>query len=103
MSRARGIGMNTISKYQVNKIASRPRLFSKLVYLVVGLAFSTLPAISQDPPTSAVQTSGDAPKDYFHTGAGAHYLRRAEGDVVTQKLRGNISILIGSGANIVVL
>ena len=40
---------------------------------------------------------------YFSTGAGAHYLRRAEGDIVTQTLRGNVSVLMGSGANIVVL
>jgi glyoxylase-like metal-dependent hydrolase (beta-lactamase superfamily II) len=40
---------------------------------------------------------------YFSTGAGAHYLRRAEGDIVTQTLRGNVSVLMGTGANIVVL
>ena len=40
---------------------------------------------------------------YFSTGAGAHYLRKAEGDIVTQTLRGNVSVLMGSGANIVVL
>src|ERR1044072_9988426 len=40
---------------------------------------------------------------YFSTGAGAHYLRRAEVDIVTQTLRGNVSVLMGSGANILVL
>jgi glyoxylase-like metal-dependent hydrolase (beta-lactamase superfamily II) len=43
------------------------------------------------------------PNDYFHTGAGARYLRRAEGDLITERLRGNISVLFGSGANITVL
>jgi glyoxylase-like metal-dependent hydrolase (beta-lactamase superfamily II) len=41
--------------------------------------------------------------DYFHTGAGAFYLRRAEGDLITERLRGNIYVLLGSGANIIVL
>jgi len=41
--------------------------------------------------------------NYFSTGAGGHYLRRAEGDIATQTLRGNVSVLMGSGANIVVL
>src|ERR1044071_2726887 len=41
--------------------------------------------------------------DYFHTGAGAHYLERAKGDIVTVPVRGNITVLMGSGANIVVL
>ena len=43
------------------------------------------------------------PNDYFHTGAGARYLGRAEGDLITERLRGNISVLFGSGANIIVL
>jgi glyoxylase-like metal-dependent hydrolase (beta-lactamase superfamily II) len=54
-------------------------------------------------PTSVEQSSGATPHDYFHTGAGARYLRRAEGDIVTQTLRGNVSVLMGSGANIIVL
>jgi hypothetical protein len=41
--------------------------------------------------------------DYFHTGAGARHLRRAEGDLITERLRGNIYVLLGSGANIIVL
>ena len=64
---------------------------------------SASPAISQVAPTSVEQSSGVVPNDYFHTGAGARYLRRAEGDIVTQTLRGNVSVLMGSGANIVVL
>src|SRR3954468_4681671 len=58
---------------------------------------------SQQPPTSTPRTSGVMPNDYFHTGAGARYLGRAEGDLITEHLRGNISVLLGSGANIIVL
>jgi glyoxylase-like metal-dependent hydrolase (beta-lactamase superfamily II) len=43
------------------------------------------------------------PDDYFHTGAGARYLRRADEDVVVESLRGNITVLMGSGGNITVL
>ncbi|MGY2257511.1 MBL fold metallo-hydrolase [Pseudomonas sp. SDO55104_S430] len=41
--------------------------------------------------------------DYFHTGAGHHYLLRADTDIVTHHLRDNVSVLEGSGGNIVVL
>ena len=41
--------------------------------------------------------------DYFHTGAGARYLRRADQDLVSLPLRGNITVLMGSGGNITVL
>src|SRR5262245_39050519 len=54
-----------------------------------------LPACADaDPPVQ---------NDYFHTGAGAHYLERAKGPIVTVPVRGNITVLMGSGANIVVL
>lgn len=43
------------------------------------------------------------PNDYFHTGAGNHYLQRADNAIITQNLRDNISVLEGSGGNIVVL
>src|ERR1700754_2681444 len=49
-------------------------------------------------------TNKDAtPDDYFHTGAGARYLRRAEEDLVVVPVRGNITVLMGSGGNITVL
>jgi glyoxylase-like metal-dependent hydrolase (beta-lactamase superfamily II) len=64
----------------------------------------TAPLVSsQQPPTSTPQPLHIMPNDYFHTGAGARYLRRAEGDLITEHLRGNISVLLGSGANIIVL
>ncbi|WP_223851558.1 MBL fold metallo-hydrolase [Cupriavidus pauculus] len=44
-----------------------------------------------------------APDDYFHTGAGARYLRRADEDIVAKPLRGGVTVLMGSGGNITVL
>ena len=79
------------------------RSLSKIIYVTIGLILSASPTISQVPPTSVEESSGAAPKDYFHTGAGARYLRRAEGPIVTQGLRRNVSLLMGSGGNIVVL
>ena len=52
---------------------------------------------------AAATAAAPAKGNYFHTGAGAHYLERAKGDIVTEPLRGNINVLMGSGANIVVL
>ena len=51
------------------------------------------------PATAGAPVEGN----YFSTGAGAHYLERAKGDIVTVPLRGNINVLMGSGANIIVL
>lgn len=80
-----------------------PRSFSKLVYVAIELILCASPAISQVPPTSVVQSSGVVASDYFHTGAGARYLQRANEPIVMQSLRGNISVLMGSGGNMVVL
>jgi hypothetical protein len=52
---------------------------------------------------SAMTNTDVTPDDYFHTGAGARYLRRADEDLVVVPLRGNITVLMGSGGNIVVL
>jgi hypothetical protein len=87
--------MNTITKHPRNETTLQTRSFSKVVYAAFGMIFSASPAVSQVPPTSVEQSSGVTHNDYFHTGAGARYLRRAEGDIVTQALRGNISVLIG--------
>ena len=76
---------------------------STFAYVAIGLILFSSPAISQIPPTSAVPSSGSTPSDYFHSGAGARYLRRAEEPIVTQPLRGNVRVLMGSGGNIVVL
>jgi hypothetical protein len=95
--------MNPIPKHPRKEMTLYTCSFSKLVYVAIGLILSASPAISQVPPTSVEQSSGVVPNDYFHTGAGARYLRKAEGPIVTQPLRGNVSVLMGSGANIVVL
>jgi glyoxylase-like metal-dependent hydrolase (beta-lactamase superfamily II) len=78
-------------------------LCPKIRNAVLAFCFAGPLAFCQAPPNSAVQPSGTMLKDYFHTGAGALYLRRAEGDLIVETLRGNISVLFGSGANIVVL
>jgi len=64
------------------------------ILAAVSIATGVLPAALAE---TAVQD------DYFHTGAGARYLRRADNDLVVQPLRGNISVVIGSGGNITVL
>jgi glyoxylase-like metal-dependent hydrolase (beta-lactamase superfamily II) len=57
-------------------------------------------ADSASPPT---QGNAASPDDYFHTGAGARYLKRADADLQVEPLRGNITVVMGSGANITVL
>jgi glyoxylase-like metal-dependent hydrolase (beta-lactamase superfamily II) len=79
------------------------RFFLIISRAIIFFAFSVPLGFSQVPPASAPAPSSITQKDYFHTGAGAYYLRRAEGELITQNLRGNISVLIGSGANIIVL
>ena len=81
--------MNTIPKHPRKNIALLARSFSKLAYLAVRMIFSSSLAVSQVPPTSVVRSTGVMANDYFHTGAGARYLRRAEGDIATQTARGN--------------
>jgi glyoxylase-like metal-dependent hydrolase (beta-lactamase superfamily II) len=92
-----------LAKHRKKEMILHIRSFSRLVYLAVGLILSASSAISQVPPTSVPESSGVAPHDYFHTGAGARYLRRAEEPILMQPLRGNVSVLMGSGGNIVVL
>jgi len=66
--------------------------------ILAALAISTLACAAV-----ASQLEQVTPDDYFHTGAGAKYLKRADTDMVVQSLRGNISVLMGSGGNITVL
>lgn len=66
--------------------------------ILAALAISTLAFAAV-----ASQLEQVKPDDYFHTGAGAKYLKRADSDMVVQSLRGNISVLMGSGGNITVL
>ena len=53
--------------------------------------------------TPAASGVGASPDDYFHTGAGAHYLVRAKTALEVKPQRGNITVLLGSGGNITVL
>jgi len=48
------------------------------------------------------QAAPQAGNDYFHTGAGARYLARAKSPLEVRHLRGNVTILMGSGGNITV-
>lgn len=54
-------------------------------------------------PAGKPQTNDVTPDDYFHTGAGARYLKRADSDLVIEPLRGNLTVIMGSGGNITVL
>ncbi|CAG9186859.1 hypothetical protein LMG32289_06663 [Cupriavidus pampae] len=47
--------------------------------------------------------ASSVPDDYFHTGAGARYLRRADEAIVVKPVRENVTVLMGSGGNITVL
>ncbi|PLQ00501.1 MBL fold metallo-hydrolase [Cupriavidus pauculus] len=63
-------------------------------------SFAASTSIAVEPPAADRRISAD---DYFHTGAGARYLRRADADLVTTPLRDNLVVLMGSGGNITVL
>ena len=81
------------------KKASAGRALSSAIAFSLGLM-----ALSGVTMASAAEApKAEAPGDYFHTGAGMRYLQRAKGDIVTEPLRDNISVLMGSGGNIVVL
>ncbi|WP_083743191.1 MBL fold metallo-hydrolase [Pseudomonas sp. KK4] len=69
--------------------------FFQIATLATVSLFATGTTLAAD--TQAIQD------DYFHTGAGHHYLLRADTGIITHTLRDNISVLEGSGGNIVVL
>lgn len=75
---------------------------SPLPVLAVGAVPAVARAVAPD-VASAGRQQAATPDDYFHTGAGARYLRRADSDLVVQPLRGSITVLMGSGGNITVL
>lgn len=77
-----------------------PKLVLTGTMLTVGALLSPA-AMASDPATSV--SSKESPDDYFHTGAGARYLRRADEDLVAKPLRDNMTVLMGSGGNITVL
>jgi len=64
----------------------------------------TVPMIGiADPAGPAATATKTTPDDYFHTGAGAHYLVRAKTDLEVAPQRDGITVLLGSGGNITVL
>ncbi|MGO4764157.1 MBL fold metallo-hydrolase [Cupriavidus sp. 2KB_3] len=83
-----------------------PRIFSGrlLISILIGATLLLGSGVSFADSVNQPMAGKDAtPNDYFHTGAGARYLRRAEMDIVVKPLRGNITVLMGSGGNITVL
>ncbi|MFL9936832.1 MBL fold metallo-hydrolase [Paraburkholderia sp. RL18-103-BIB-C] len=85
---------------------NNPGVLSRLllVSISIGITFLSGSATAFADSVSQPMTSKNAtPDDYFHTGAGARYLRRADMDIVVEPLRGNINVLMGSGGNITVL
>jgi beta-lactamase superfamily II metal-dependent hydrolase len=76
-----------------------PRRLPRITSIAVFLCLALLAFGYAAPATAGEQVNGD----YFHTGAGARYLERAKGDIVTVPLRGDINVLMGSGGNIIVL
>lgn len=81
-------------------------VFKLLLLLAINIALGSLPllaATASDAVNQAAPAESATPDDYFHTGAGARYLRRADADIVAKSLRGNITVLMGSGGNITVL
>ncbi|AET88605.1 Beta-lactamase-like protein [Burkholderia sp. YI23] len=81
--------------------AKNPGLRSRLISVSMSIGAAFAPFAMAATPDPAIQST--TPDDYFHTGAGARYLRRADADIVVQPLRGNITELMGSGGNITVL
>ena len=85
---------------------AKEAVLTRLVLVLVSIAASSLlvSTLAVADPVSPSSTSTSAtPDDYFHTGAGARYLRRADEDIVVNPQRGNITVLMGSGGNITVL
>jgi glyoxylase-like metal-dependent hydrolase (beta-lactamase superfamily II) len=86
-------------------IAKKSGVLSTLL-VTISIASGALlasPMAFADPVSQPAQSNDATPVDYFHTGAGARYLRRADSDLVVESLRGNITVLMGAGGNITVL
>jgi glyoxylase-like metal-dependent hydrolase (beta-lactamase superfamily II) len=85
----------------VKRYAVIPALLASVWFSAGLLSFST--SAFADSSVQAAQRTEVVQDDYFHTGAGARYLRRADSDLVVQPLRGNLTVIMGSGGNITVL
>jgi glyoxylase-like metal-dependent hydrolase (beta-lactamase superfamily II) len=90
---------------KLGTIAKKSGVLSTLL-ITISIASGALLASTMafaDPVSQPTQSNDATPDDYFHTGAGARYLRRADSDLVVESLRENITVLMGSGGNITVL
>jgi glyoxylase-like metal-dependent hydrolase (beta-lactamase superfamily II) len=90
---------------KLGMIVKKSGVLSTLVMSIVVASNAALvsSAACADPVSQSHQSNDATPDDYFHTGAGARYLKRADADIVAQSLRENITVLMGSGGNITVL
>jgi glyoxylase-like metal-dependent hydrolase (beta-lactamase superfamily II) len=84
------------------KSAAVPAILLLSIAIAAGSLLASAPSFA-DSASQVLQGNEASQDDYFHTGAGARYLRRADADIVTESLRGNITVLMGSGGNITVL
>ncbi|ARP82343.1 MBL fold metallo-hydrolase [Bordetella genomosp. 8] len=86
-----------MSRRHIQSFVNKP---SRLLLVSISIAATSL-LTAQTALSASSQTA--TPDDYFHTGAGARYLRRADSDLTIEPLRGDISVVMGSGGNITVL
>ena len=95
--------MTTCMKFgTVSGKSSRRSKSTAAILIASGIFLGSVTAFAEAASQTA-QASEATQDDYFHTGAGARYLRRADSDLVVVPLRGNITVLMGSGGNITVL
>src|SRR2546430_15216022 len=89
--------MNSFIKRRtiVRKVGSLPMLFISISVASSALLASV--AAFAVPISRPLQSKAVKQGDYFHTGAGARYLKRADADLVVESLRGNLTVLMGSG------
>ncbi len=95
-----------IERFNCGKPGKKIHTALNLLFVAINLTIgSSLPfaATLHDSAKQSVPGETITPDDYFHTGAGARYLRRADDNLVAKSLRGHITVLMGSGGNITVL
>lgn len=86
--------MKTLARSPLRLMLSLTLLAGSAAVPMIGIA---------DPVSPAAAATKATPDDYFHTGAGAHYLVRAKTDLEVAPQRDGITVLLGSGGNITVL
>ena len=83
-------------------LTEKAKMNTHIKSIVSRAALATIMASVMACTAAASPSTETMQDDYFHTGAGSRYLKRADADLVVQSLRGNISVLMGSGGNITV-